>query len=107
MTERDRLPEGEARATEGHGVTAREQRGGEPLDDRLLEEEPDEENLGRRQAGRLIEEDDGLEDHEKDQVAEEAQGDTEGLSAEEAAVRIEREARGGSDRPDDGYVQDP
>ena len=107
MSERDRRPDDETRAAEDDGVTAREQRDGEPLDDRLVEEEPDDEDLGRRQAGRLIEEHEGLEDDEKDEVAEEAPEDTEGLSAEEAAVRIDPDARGGSDLPEDKYVEEP
>jgi hypothetical protein len=106
VTEGDRRPDDEG-IPDDHGVTAREQREGEPIDDRLVEEEPDQEDLGRRQAGRLIEEHDGLEDHEKDEVAEEAPGDTEDLSAEEASVRIDPDARGGSDRPEDRYVEEP
>jgi hypothetical protein len=93
--------------TDRDGVTAREQRDGEPIDERLVEEEPDEEDLERRQAGRLIEEHDGVEDDQKDEVAEEASGDTQGLTAEEAAVRIDPDARGGSDRPEDRYIEEP
>jgi Family of unknown function (DUF5709) len=101
------LPGDEARVAEDDRITAREQREGAPLEDRLAEEEPEDEDLGRRQAGRLIEEHDGLEDDEKDEVAEEAPEDTQGLTAEEAAVRIDPDARGGSDRPEDRYIEEP
>jgi hypothetical protein len=99
------LPRDEPRAADDHGTTAEEQREGEELGGRLDREEPEGEEADRRQAGRLIEE--GLDDHEKDEVAEEAREDTEGLSAEEAAVRVEEDLRGGSDRPDDRYVEEP
>jgi hypothetical protein len=101
------LPRDEPRAADDHGTTAEEQREGEDLGDRLDREEPEGEGADRRQAGRLIEEHEGLDDHEKDEVAEEAREDTEGLSAEEAAVRVEEDLRGGSDRPDDRYVEEP
>jgi hypothetical protein len=101
------LPGDEPRAAEEHGTTAEEQREGEDLDDRLEREEPDREEVQRRQAGRLIEDGQGLTDHEKDEVAEEADSDTQGLSAEEAAVRVDEDARGGADRPSDRYVEEP
>jgi hypothetical protein len=80
---------------------------GEPLDDGLPREESEDQYERRRQAGRLIEEHEGVSDDEKDEVADEAGEDKEGLSAEEAAVRIDRDARGGTDHPDDRYVQEP
>jgi hypothetical protein len=47
----------------------------------------------------------GLTDQEKDEVADEAEEDQQGLSAEEAAVRVEDDAPGGVDRSD-SYVQE-
>jgi hypothetical protein len=100
------LPGDEPRAAEEHGTTAEEQREGEPLEDRLDREEPDQEAPARR-AGRLIEEGEGLTDREKDEVAEEARDDVEGLSSEEAAIRVEEDAGGGVDRGRDRYVEEP
>ncbi len=95
------------RAASDFGTTAEEQREGEPLDDRLREEEPDVEPGERAQAGRLVERDSGLTDHEKDEVAEEAPDDDQGLTAEEAAVRIEEDAPGAVSDSGDRYVDEP
>lgn len=101
------LPGDEPRAAEEHGTTAEEQRGGEDLDARLNREEPDRDEPERRRSGRLIEDGEGLTDDEKDEVAEEAPNDTQGLSAEEAAVRVDEDARGGTDGSRDRYVEEP
>jgi uncharacterized protein DUF5709 len=101
------VPGDEPKGAEQYGTTPQEQREGEPLDDRLEREEPDAEDDPGRRAGRLIEEGDGLTDREKDEVAEEAGTDVEGLSSEEAAVRVEEDARGGVDRDRDRYVEEP
>jgi hypothetical protein len=98
------LPRDHSRATERTGVTGAEQREGASLDERLAEEE-DEQARSREQAGRLVEEGTGLTDQEKDEVADEAEEDQQGLSAEEAAVRVEDDAPGGVDRSD-SYVQE-
>lgn len=95
------------RAATAHGTTAEEQREGEPLGDRLEEEEPDVDPGERRDAGRLVERDSGLTDHEKDEVADMAASDSEGMTAEEAAVRVEDEAPGGVSEPGDRYVDEP
>lgn len=95
-----------ARAADSSGTTAEEQREGEPLGDRLDEEQPDVEAGDRDEAGRLVERDSGLTDHEKDEVAEEAAEDSEGMTAEEAAVRVEEEAPGGVSEPRDRYVDE-
>jgi hypothetical protein len=95
-----------SRGAEAHGTTAAEQREGKPVGDRLDEEEPDTEPGEREDAGRLVEEGRGLHDTEKDAVAVAAEDDTEGMTAEEAAVRVEEEAPGGTDSPD-GYVEEP
>jgi hypothetical protein len=101
----DREPPDEARGAEDTGTTAAEQREGAPLDERLAEEEADLEPSARPDVGRLIEEDAGLVDREKDEVAEEAEDDRESPSAEEAAVRVEEEPRGATGGPD-RYVED-
>jgi hypothetical protein len=101
------IPGDEPRGAEEHGTTAEEQREGEPLEDRLEREDPDGEDRRSRRAGRLIEDGEGLTDHEKDEVAEEARKDVDGLSSEEAAVRVEEDARGGVDRDRDRYVEEP
>ena len=93
------LPGESARAAEDTGVTAEEQREGAPLEERLAEEQPDGEPGQRHDAGRLV--DDGaVLDEEKDLVADEAEGELEGRSAEEAAVRVEDEPGGLTDGPD-------
>jgi Family of unknown function (DUF5709) len=101
------VPGDEPRGVDEHGTTADEQRSGEPLEDKLEREEHDREELDGRRAGRLIEDGEGLTDQEKDEVAEEAPDDRQGLSAEEAAVRVDEEARGGVDRDRDRYVEEP
>jgi hypothetical protein len=87
------------------GNTADEQREGESLDGRLSRERPDRESGKRPDAGRLREKGFGLADHEKDEVASEAPEDTAGRSAEEAAVRIDRDPRGLTGGRDQ-YVED-
>ncbi len=49
----------------------------------------------------------GLTDEEKDEVADRAGDDTQGMTAEEAAVRIEDEAPGGTADEDDRSVAEP
>lgn len=93
------LPGDSARAAESSGVTAEEQREGEPLEQRLAQELPDTEPGQRQDAGRLVD-DSAVLDEEKDLVAEAAEGELEGRSAEEAAVRIEDEPEGLTDGPD-------
>lgn len=83
------LPADEPQAVDEYGITAAEQRAGEPLDMALAREEPDwepdEEAREEDLAGRLVEPDEGAHtDEEKDVVA--AQAGWEGLSAEEAAM---------------------
>lgn len=89
------------------GTTPAEQREGEPLGDRLDEEQPDVEPGGRDEAGRLVEEGRGLTDQEKDEVADDADADTRGKTAEEAAVRVEDDAPGGTSDDRDRYVEEP
>jgi hypothetical protein len=96
-----------ARGANAHGTTASEQREGEPLGERLEEEQPDGESGDREGAGRLIEGGRGLTDHEKDEVAERAEDDTQGMTAEEAAVRVEDAAPGGTADENDRYVEEP
>jgi hypothetical protein len=96
------VPRDRPRGAEG-ATTAREQREGLPVDERLDQEEPQAEKEERRQAGRLR--DEGDPDTEKDAVADEAEDDVEGLSAEERAVRIEEDAPGGTGGPDH-YVEE-
>lgn len=104
-----RLPEEDTTTepTAPTAPTAKEQREGEPLEDRLDREEPEGQERGTRRAGRLIEEGEGLTDREKDEVSEEATDDVEGLTAEEAAVRVDEDAGGGVDRDRDRYVEEP
>jgi hypothetical protein len=94
------LPRDEPTAVEDDGTTAAEQREGQPIDERLAEEEPDKPGTRRRDSGRLVQEDPGLVDEEKEEVAEEAEDDTEGRSAEESAVHIEEEPGGLTGGPD-------
>ena len=98
------VPRDRPRGSEDWGTTAAEQRDEEPLGDRLREELPDREPGDRRGAGRLVEEGSGLVDEEKDLVAPSVEEETAGLSAEEAAVRLEESPRGVVDHPDD-YVE--
>jgi Family of unknown function (DUF5709) len=102
------------------GTTVSEQRAGEPLDQKLAEEEPDvdpyadpapdsdEDELTPRgwetqpRAGRLVEEDEGFgEDDEPDSVARDVGIDAGGASAEEAAVHVVDEP----DSPGDGPLR--
>ena len=100
------LPGESARAAEDTGVTAEEQREGAPLEQRLAEEQPETPPGLRHDAGRLF--DDGaVLDEEKDLVAEAAEDELEGRSAEEAAVRIEDEPEGLTDGPDSYLENDP
>ena len=70
------------------------------------EESPEDDAAGRReQSGRLVEEDPVGRDDEKDLVADEAEDDTEGLTAEEAAMRVQDSAPGATSHPDD-YVEE-
>ena len=97
------VPRDEARGSEAWGTTAAEQREEEPLGDRLAQELPDVEPGRRQEPGRLL--DDGADDTEKDLVADVAEDEEEGLSAEEAALRVEEAPAGLTDHPDD-YVAD-
>jgi hypothetical protein len=99
------LPRDEPTAVDDYGTTAAEQRDGEPLDERLRQEERDRERAVRPTAGRLVEEGSGLVDVEKDEVADQAPDDADGASAEEAAVRIVDDPPGGTDHPD-SYVEE-
>jgi hypothetical protein len=99
------LPRDEPRAADAHGATAEEQREGEPLGERLREEDHDAGPATHRQgAGRLVDEDVTGVDAEKDLVADEAEEDDAGLSAEEAAMRKEDRPPGATEHPDD-YVE--
>ena len=100
------VPRDEPRSAEDWGTTAEEQIEGRPLADRLDAELPDTQEGQREQAGRLREEGFGLVDTEKDLVADEAEGDVDGLSAEEAAMRVEDPPPGVSTGPDT-YLEDP
>jgi hypothetical protein len=79
-------------AADRYGVTAEEQRHGEPLDMRLSEEEPDVTRASGPPdplAGRLVQEDQGAHpDREKDEVAEALGVDGGDFGAEELAVHI-------------------
>lgn len=100
------LPPGdEPRAVEAFGTTADEQREGEPLEERLEDEVPDRNPEEPHHMGRLVEPGSGLTDREKDEVAEEAENDRAGLSAEEEAMREEEEPSGLTDGPDQ-YVEE-
>jgi hypothetical protein len=99
------LPPGdEPRAAEDFGTTAEEQLEGESLDDKLAEEVPERSPDTRSELGRLVEPGSGLADEEKDEVAEEAEDDRTGESAEEAAMRDEEEPGGLTGGPD-RYVE--
>jgi hypothetical protein len=98
-------PADSPRAAEDHGTTAEEQREGEPLEERLAEEEPDREPTRRTSMGRLVEPGSALTDEEKDEIADEAEDDRTGMSAEEAAMRDEENPKGLTGGPDQ-YVQD-
>jgi hypothetical protein len=91
-----------------YGTTAEEERAGETLDQRLLQEEPEpdpfaegeepwaeqwpDDALADRRAGRLVAPDQGVyEDHDQAPLAEDVGIDGAGASAEEAAMHIEGE----------------
>jgi hypothetical protein len=100
------LPPGdEPRGAEGFGTTAREQRERESLDQKLAEEASDVEPGKRPGSGRLVEPGSGVSDEEENEVAEEADDDRSGLSAEEAAMRDEEEPGGLTGGPD-RYVEE-
>ena len=96
-------PEGWS-AAQGYGNTPYEEAAGESLDQRLAQEDPesdpyaetdvddedlDDDQVGDRRAGRLVDPDEGLgEDTEADLVAEDVGIDGAAASAEEAAVHI-------------------
>lgn len=62
----------------------------------------------RREAGRLVEDGSGTIDEEKDLVADAAEDELEGRSAEEIAVRIEEEQpEGVTDGPDSYLENEP
>jgi hypothetical protein len=89
------VPGDEPMALEDFGTTAEEEREGESLDGRLSREEPD---VGAgapetpRGAGRLVQQDEGVrDDTESEEIAEDVGPDTGGFTAEEAAMRVERE----------------
>jgi hypothetical protein len=69
--------------------------------DREREDEPED----RETAGRLREQGFGLADHEEEEVADEAEDDTEDLTAEEQAVRVEEDPGGTTGGPD-RYVEE-
>ncbi|MFB9837580.1 DUF5709 domain-containing protein [Actinoallomurus acaciae] len=90
------VPGDEPVAVEDFGTTAEEQRAGESLDGRLSREEPDVDAAGAteipRGAGRLVQQDEGVRDDiESEEIAEDVGPDTGGFTAEEAAIRVERE----------------
>lgn len=76
---------------------------------RDVEGEPKRDPSRRHDAGRLVEDGPGLVDEEKDLVADAAEDELEGQSAEEAAVRIddedEEEPGAVTDGPD-SYTED-
>jgi hypothetical protein len=67
--------------------------------------EREQEDEERQTAGRLRELGFGLADHEEEEVADEAEGDTEDLTAEEQAVRVEEDPGGTTGGPD-RYVEE-
>jgi len=100
------IPRDQPVAVDDHGTTAAEQREGESLEERLAEEEPNRVSATHReQAGRLAEDDPAGRDSEKDLVGDEVD-DTEGLTAEEGAMRVQDSAPGATNHPDD-YVAEP
>ncbi len=86
-------PNEKARAARDWGVTEREQRVDEPLDDRLAREEPDVDERPRAEAREVVlpvpPQGTGADD-EKDEIAEEARPGG-AVAPEEAAVRVESE----------------
>jgi Family of unknown function (DUF5709) len=90
------VPGDEPVALEDFGTTAEEEREGESLDGRLSREEPDVGAGGAteipRGAGRLVQQDEGVrDDTESEEIAEDVGPDSGGFTAEEAAMRVERE----------------
>jgi hypothetical protein len=87
-------------AAESFGTTTAEQQQGESLEYKLAQEEPEAAGAGTvsdEAAGRLVEPDEGARaDTEKDMVGTAVGEDGGGLSAEEEAVRIDPEGRGGT-----------
>ena len=90
-------PPSEHPAAEDYGTTDEEQRHDEPLSERLEREEPDVGDrafveMGEgREVVREQDEAPGASDDEKDEVARAVDADRQGLSAEEAAVRVDPE----------------
>lgn len=74
-------------------VTARGQREGQTLDERLDEEAEPQPNVVPRQGGRLVGPGDELEELDKthEEVADETDESRGGFTAEESAVRVEKE----------------
>lgn len=105
-------PRDEPLVVEDYGITPAEERAPEPIADRILREEPDmwantgPAGDGYLRAGRLVAPDAGMVD--LDDTPEEVGidvGERVGLSAEEAAMRIEEEPEGmGGGWP--GYLDD-
>jgi hypothetical protein len=102
-------------------VTAAEQRQGPGLDERIAREEQAREEPhagldprdpgagegGRVEPGRLEDEGDGVRDEEGTLVADDADEDTSGRSAEEEAVRIEEGGVPGGTTGPDTYLTEP
>jgi Family of unknown function (DUF5709) len=92
-----------------HGVTNAEQREGESIATRVEHERPDfgEEELRSSDDDRLVlvdDTEDGIEDREKDLVAD-VSTDEPSQSAEEAALHVVDEAPGAVDRDEDSYLE--
>ncbi|HZD80930.1 MAG TPA: hypothetical protein VE646_12945 [Actinomycetota bacterium] len=97
----------EPRGSDEFGVTAEEQRRGEPLDERLEREEPEGRGSAPREADQLVDERTNAPDVAPELVADEAGETDRSRPAEEEAMRVEEgEAPGGVDRPSDGYVNE-
>ncbi|MFF2145107.1 DUF5709 domain-containing protein [Kitasatospora sp. NPDC058190] len=82
-------------AAESYGTTPAEQQHGEPLADRLAQEEAEipsqaADDTTEPTAGRLVSEDEGLRERTTQQEVAEETDDHAGLSAEEAAVHVRR-----------------
>ena len=102
-------PPSEVPASLDYGTTAREEHDREPLDRRLTRELPDvgdpSDDAGDHGGVILVEEDEGAAtDDDPDMAARGADPGLEGLSAEEAAIRVEDEAPGATTDDDPGYV---
>lgn len=89
------------------GVTAEEERRGEPLSERRKHEEPDFPRRGADEPVVLVDDDTefGARDDEAELVGT-AESGAEILGPEEAAVRIVDEPPGANFDPDPGYVED-